>query len=489
MDVGFAEPGRRAHLFMLSASSAGHFFPCQQLLYLLSAPPYVSRVTVTVAEIGIRIAELADLKARGHFGSLDLRFEELLLPPPRQKVGKGPEDKNRQTISAFEPLKRKLQQQKHNADAPTCIVSDMFFFFVQDLAEELRIPWYPMVPNNLRYTYACYLRTNPLLSSTDPEVRKRNLGPGLEFARVFDYPQDILDRFDFMSVKCDRFLKSEAILVNDVEAWDRDVGTHSALRDHFLSNASAHNTGKIPRVFYIGPLVNLAGFRLGPRTAFEDSERPECLTWLGEQPSNSVLYIAFGSLHHHKQEALSELAYGLENSGVSFLWVLREYETMASSLPAGFEDRCRGRGMIHKGFAAQTRILQHPSIGGFMSHCGWNSIIESICAGLPLITWPICVDQPLNARFIVNGWKAGIGIKGSHEDYNSGVSREEVTRAIQTLMMSGDEGAEVRKNVLRLKSLAETAFKEGGSSFTALHSFAEEITSFQPNRPAIPETL
>ncbi|KAL3680045.1 hypothetical protein R1sor_023001 [Riccia sorocarpa] len=445
MDVGSAEPGRRAHLFMLSASASGHFFPCQQLLYLLSAPPYVSRVTVTVAEIGIRVAELAELKARGHFGSLDLRFEELLLPPPQQRVKQGPEDMVRRTKSAFEPLKRKLLLQKHNADAPTCILTDMFFFFIQDIAEELRIPWYPVVPNNLRYTYACYLRTNPLLSSTDPEVRKRNL-PGLEFARVFDYPQDILDCWDFMSVKCDRFLKSEAILVNDVEAWDRDVGTLSALRNHFLSNASAHNSGKIPRVFYIGPLANVAGFRLGPLTAVEDSERPECLTWLDEQLSNSVLYIAFGSHVRITQETLSELANGLENSGVSFLWVLREYETMASTLPAGFEDRCRGRGLIHKG-------------------------------------------STLNARFIVNVWKAGVGIKEPHEDYNSSVSREEVTRAIQTLMMSGDEGAEVRKNVLRLKSLAETALKEGGSSFAALHSFAEEITSFQPNRPAISETL
>ncbi|KAL2635338.1 hypothetical protein R1flu_006817 [Riccia fluitans] len=166
------------------------------------------------------------------------------------------------------------------------------------------------------------------------------------------------------------------------------------------------------------------------------------------------------------------------NSGVAFLWVLRDYEIMSSALPTGFEERCRS--FVQKGFAPQSRILQHPSVGGFLSRCGWNSCMDSICAGVPLITWPVSLDQPLNARFIVNVCKAGVGIKKPDEDYKRGVSRVEVTRAIQTLMVNGEESQEVRKNVLKLKRQAETAMKEGGSCFTALHYFAEEISSLNP---------
>ncbi|KAL2608803.1 hypothetical protein R1flu_027376 [Riccia fluitans] len=236
------EQNCRAHLLIVSESSAGHFFPLQQILYLLSAPQYVSRVIVTVAEIDTRLQELAYLKERGDFGSL--RFEELTMPAASPIPKPQPEELVHRRESVFQHMKKKLLLQKHNADALTCILSDMFFVFLQDLEEELRIPWYPLVPTTLNYTYACYLSSDPLLRSTDPGVRKQKIS-GLEFARVVAYPPDILACPEFISSKCEQFMKSEAIL--------------------------------IPRVLYIGPLVNILGFRLGPPTTFEGTEKAKCL--------------------------------------------------------------------------------------------------------------------------------------------------------------------------------------------------------------------
>lgn len=157
---------------------------------------------------------------------------------------------------------------------------------------------------------------------------------------------------------------------------------------------------QVPKLYTIGPMLQLPGF--GAQYTTSIPENDSCLQWLDMQAEKSVLYISFGTLGNLNWEEMRELAHGLEASGVAFLWILKVSSPAEAItlLTPGFLDRTRHRGFIHIGWAPQTRILSHWAVGGFISHCGWNSIMESISNGVPIISWPVFVDQPMNARYL-----------------------------------------------------------------------------------------
>lgn len=145
----------------------------------------------------------------------------------------------------------------------------------------------------------------------------------------------------------------------------------------------------------------------------ESDETDACILWLNErQAPHSVLYILFGSFATHSAPQLLELAQGLEASGCSFLWLVRPPDapgisaatgspvSISEFLPPGFQERTKDRGMCYSGWAPQTRILKHPAVGGFMSHCGWNSTLEAVCSGVPMLAWPLTSEQHLNCRCV-----------------------------------------------------------------------------------------
>ena len=146
----------------------------------------------------------------------------------------------------------------------------------------------------------------------------------------------------------------------------------------------------------------------------ESEERDPCILWLNKKAAHSVLYISFGSFATRLAPQLLELAMGLEASGCSFLWLLRPPDAPGMSaasgspqpvtefLPPGFEERTKGRGMCYSGWAPQKRILKHPAVGGFLSHCGWNSTLETVCTGVPMLAWPLTAEQHLNRRFLLS---------------------------------------------------------------------------------------
>ena len=137
-----------------------------------------------------------------------------------------------------------------------------------------------------------------------------------------------------------------------------------------------------------------------------------CISWLNTQALTSVLYISFGSYATHSGPQLLDMALGLEASGSGFLWMVKPPdagETSAASgtpvsvtefLPPGFEERVKGRGMCYSGWAPQMRILKHPAVGGFLSHCGWNSTLETVCAGVPVLAWPLNAEQHIIRRYL-----------------------------------------------------------------------------------------
>lgn len=137
----------------------------------------------------------------------------------------------------------------------------------------------------------------------------------------------------------------------------------------------------------------------------DDTEKIKLIKWLGKKKEHSTVFVCFGSEYFLTKEEMEEIAYGLELSNVDFIWVIRsqrgEQVKLEEALPQGFVERIGERGMIVEGWAPQERILKHPSIGAFVTHCGWNSTLESIECGVPIIAMPMLYDQPLNARLMV----------------------------------------------------------------------------------------
>ncbi|GFP87757.1 zeatin o-glucosyltransferase [Phtheirospermum japonicum] len=210
--------------------------------------------------------------------------------------------------------------------------------------------------------------------------------------------------------------------------------------------------------------------------------RHECLDWLDKQGPNSVIFVSFGTTTSISDEQIKELAIGLEKSQQKFIWVLREAdkgdifsgETRKPVLPDGFEGRVKKRGIVVRDWAPQLEVLGHSATGGFMSHCGWNSCMESISMGVPIATWPMHSDQPVNAALVTKGLRIGVEVKDwacGDEVVSSGV----VESAVRKLMGS-EEGDEMRKRAKELGDAVKQSVMDGGISRKEMDSFITHIT-------------
>ncbi|PWA55613.1 UDP-glucuronosyl/UDP-glucosyltransferase [Artemisia annua] len=180
-----------------------------------------------------------------------------------------------------------------------------------------------------------------------------------------------------------------------------------------------------------------------------------------------------------------ELALGLELSKVPFIWFIKctseKLERWISE--GGYEDRIKDRGLIVRGWAPQVLILSHQAIGGFITHCGWNSTLEAICAGILMVTWPHFADQFLNERFIIDVLKIGVRIGaeipvslGKNDNCEVMVKRENIKIAVECLMNNSEEGNARRKRAKELGEMAKKATEEGGSSHINMTSMIHDIT-------------
>jgi UDP:flavonoid glycosyltransferase YjiC (YdhE family) len=167
-------------------------------------------------------------------------------------------------------------------------------------------------------------------------------------------------------------------------------------------------------------------------------------------------------------EKLLEFAWGLANSKQPFLWIIRPDLVIGGSvvLSSEFVNEISDRGLI-AGWCPQEQVLNHPSIGGFLTHCGWNSTTENICAGVPMLCWPLFVDQPVNCRYICDTWEIGIKI-------DNNVKREEVEKLVNELMV-GDKGKKMRQKTTEMKKKAVEDTKPGGCSYMNLEKVINEM--------------
>ncbi|KAL8486407.1 hypothetical protein ACS0TY_023193 [Phlomoides rotata] len=244
---------------------------------------------------------------------------------------------------------------------------------------------------------------------------------------------------------------------------------------------------------YVDEFRNLRGGKvwcIGPLSLYADLDRGNddrnCLRWLSFRKPRSVVYACLGSLSSLSTAQFTELALGLEASDRPFLLVVRggakSEETEKWISNEGIEERVKNRGIFVRGWAPQAEILSHPSVGAFLTHCGWNSILEGICGGLPMITWPLFSEQFLNEKFVVQilGIGVGVGAKsvvhvGEEEKVESRVMRDGVKRAIERVMDEREEGCERRKIAKEMGEMGKRSIEEGGSSYLNVELLIQDI--------------
>jgi hypothetical protein len=218
--------------------------------------------------------------------------------------------------------------------------------------------------------------------------------------------------------------------------------------------------------------------------AEKEEEMHPCLPWLDAQPEHSVLFICFGSQGTVSPEQIRGMAEGLEKSGHRFLWVLRappgstdgEEDAALSLLPEGFLARTAGRGLVvaASSWVPQVEVLRHASTGAFLSHCGWNSTLEAVGAGVPMVCWPLVAEQWMNKVYIVEELKVGVEVRG----YKRGelVRAADVDATVRQIMnMEPECRRAVDERLVEMKESAAAAWKEGGSSRTAFAEFVNQM--------------
>ncbi|KAI5591165.1 hypothetical protein BDE02_04G060500 [Populus trichocarpa] len=360
------------------------------------------------------------------------------------------------------------------------LIVDFFCCAALSVAKELNIPGYHFFTSGAG-VLAGFLYFPTIHNTTTKSLKdlKSLLHiPGVPPIPSSDMPTPVLHRDDkaykYLLDSSSSFPESAGIFVNTFASLEaRAVKT--------LSEGLCVPNNRTPPIYCIGPLIATGGPKDDAGT--RNGTTLECLTWLDSQPVGSVVFLCFGSLGLFSKEQLREIAFGLERSGHRFLWVVRNPPSdkksvalsahpnidLDSLLPEGFLDRTKERGLVLKSWAPQVAVLNHPSVGGFVSHCGWNSVLEAVCAGVPLVAWPLYAEQRVNRIFLVEEMKLALPM---NESDNGFVSSAEVEERVLGLMES-EEGKLIRERTIAMKIAAKAALNEGGSSRVALSKLVE----------------
>ncbi|CAN6720294.1 unnamed protein product [Malus baccata var. baccata] len=294
--------------------------------------------------------------------------------------------------------------------------------------------------------------------------------------------EPLLDRddpayWDFLSF-CSDLPKSKGIIVNTFEELEPPAVLHA------IAEGLCVPDGPTPPVYYVGPLIDEEKVSGNDAAAAEE----DCLSWLDKQPSRSVVFLCFGSRGSLPAIQLKEIAKALEASGQRFLWVVKKPPVdektkqvvgvddfdLEGVLPEGFLERTKDRGMVVKSWAPQAEVLKKESVGGFVTHCGWNSVLEAVVAGVPMIAWPLYAEQHLNRNVMATDMEIAIAVEQRDEE-DGFVSGEELERRVRELMES-EEGRVLRERSKKIGEMAMAALGENGSSTRNLVNFVNSFT-------------
>ncbi|CAK9140160.1 unnamed protein product [Ilex paraguariensis] len=374
---------------------------------------------------------------------------------------------------AFTKLMSNLVKEQHGRP-PLCVISDMFFGWSAAVAHKFG-SFHAIFNAGGCYGMAIFhtMWLNlPHFNVSSDEVSLPGFPEGYSF-QVKKLPvslRTVPGPWEFALKMFREWLETDAMLFNTVEEIDQ-----TGLK-YFRKQFSCS-------VWALGPILSPLGSkaRAGKEAATISNL---CIRWLDTKPANSVLYVAFGSQNTPSQSQTRELAMALEASGKNFIWVARPPSTFVESnfsdpslewLPKGFERRIRdnNRGLLVQQWAPQMEILSHKSIGAFLSHCGWNSVIEALSNGVPMLSWTMDAEQPFNAKMLEEEIGVCVGLACGTD---SEVRHEDIVRKIELVMNGTEKGKDMKKKacgvremIKRASSMERKGFK--GSSVKAMDEF------------------
>ncbi|XP_055819237.1 UDP-glycosyltransferase 85A8-like [Solanum dulcamara] len=413
-------------------------------------------------------------------GLPDFRFETIPdgLPPAdddaTQHIPSLCESTSKNCSAPFRGLINKINAEIEGVPPVTCIASDGVMSFTLEVAEEFGLPevlfWTPSACG-----FMCYLHYRQLVDrgytplKDESQITNGYLEtivdwvPGMlkdmrledfpSFIRTTD-PNDIM--LNFFIAETERISKASAIILNTFDAFEHNV-LNALITTH-------------PHIYTIGPLqlmLNTIDEKLKSISSNLWKEDLSCIEWLDTKEPNSVVYVNFGSIAVMNFDQFTEMAWGLANSKKKFLWIIRPDLITGDSvnLPEDFLSEIKDRGMIAN-WCPQEEVLKHGAIGGFLTHSGWNSTLNSVCAGVPVLCWPFFAEQQTNCRYSCIEWEMGMEIND--------LKRSKVEILVRELM-DGEKGKKMKLKAMNWKEEAEKAAGPGGSSCINVNKLFNEV--------------
>ncbi|KAF8395304.1 hypothetical protein HHK36_019247 [Tetracentron sinense] len=485
-----ASPDDQLHFILIPLMAQGHMIPMIDMARLFAQ----RGVIVTLVTTPLNAFRFESTIDRATKSGLQIRLIQLRFPCAEAGLPEGCEnldtlpspDMGKQFYVATSMLQQPLEQLLGELKPlPSCMISGTTFPWTSHIARKLQIPRLVFHGTSC-FTLSCshnllHYKVNESVTSESESLVVPGVPDRIEFTKaqlpgIFNVPQDYQDLRNQMR-EADR--TSYGVVVNSF--YELEPGY-----------VKEYQKAKGNKVWCIGP-VSLCNKEIvdkverGNKASIDEDQ---CLKWLDSREPNSVVYACLGSLSRLMPSQLIELGLGLEASNRPFIWVIGHQKSSDFGKwlsEEGFEERTRGRGMLIRGWAPQVLILSHPATGGFLTHCGWNSTLEGVCAGVPMITWPLSSDQFYNEKIAVQIWRIGvrmgveISARWGEEEKAVGVlvKREEIKKAVEQLMEEGEEGKERRKRARELGEMANRAIEVGGSSHFSMTLLIQDIRLLQ----------
>ncbi|EOA26965.1 hypothetical protein CARUB_v10023061mg [Capsella rubella] len=475
------------HFVLFPFMAPGHMIPMIDISRLLAQ----RGVTITIFTTPHNAARFKNVLSRAIESGLPINIVHVKFPYLEAGFPEGKEnldslDSMGLTVPFIkaanmleEPVMKVMEDMRPR---PSCLISDWCLPYTSKIADKFNIP--KLVFHGMGCF--CLLCMHVLRQNLDS---LKNVKSDKEYFLVPNFPGRVEFTTPQLPVKANASGDWKEFLDEMVKAeyssYGVVVNTFDELEPAYVKDYKEAMAGK---VWSIGPvsLCNKVGEDKAERGNRADIDQDECLKWLESKEEGSVLYACLGSICNLPLCQLKELGLGLEESGRPFIWVIRSWEKYNEIVEwitqSGFEERIKERGLIIKGWSPQVLILSHHSVGGFLTHCGWNSTLEGITAGLPLLTWPLFGDQFCNEKLVVQVLKAGVraGVEmpmksGEEEKIGVLVDKEGVKKAVEELMGESDDAKERRKRVKELGVLAHKAVEEGGSSHSNITFLLQDI--------------
>lgn len=480
---GLGDP--KLHFVFVPFLAQGHMLPMIDLAQLLAKRGVLATVIITPFNAS-RIKNTID---RAGEAGLPIRFVPLRFPCAEAGLPECCENidvipsvelsKNffEATSLLGQPLEAYLREQQ---PYPSCIVSDFCNPWTREVASRLGVPLFTFYAMCSFFLLGSHNIHHSSIHDTIADETEPFVVPGLAHKIEVTKAQtpELFPGTEWENIR-------EGIKAADRAADGMVVNSFSELEPWYVERYQ-EVMGK--KVWALGPLslCNKDTADMAARGEKASIDKDRCLRWLDSMKPRSVVYVSFGTLTRVPPSQIIEIGAGLEASNHPFIWVIKEVENLPEVerwLSGDFVSRTSAKGLIIKGWAPQVMILSHPAVGGFLTHCGWNSSLEAISAGVPMITWPFFGDQFLNERLIVDVLRTGVmaGVKNPW-NWNWGSVRNEVSvkrcdveKAVRSLMDAGEERERRRERARDLGEKAKKAEEEGGSSYVNLTLLIEYV--------------